>query len=87
MLPASIDFFNLSFASSTSFNKAVSPLPLSSFNAFSAWYTKESALFLISNSSFLALSSAACASASLTMRSISSSFNPLEEVIVIFCSF
>jgi hypothetical protein len=45
-----------------------------------------SARLRVSTSSRNFLSSAACASASLTMRLISSSDRPLEALIVIFCS-
>ena len=60
-----------------------SPLILSpkSFNVFSLLYTKLSALFLTSISSFFFLSSSACASASLTALSISSSVKFVDAVI------
>src|SRR2546423_417113 len=61
----------------------LSPRPCSDFST--AWI-KPSALLRVSTSSRKRLSSSACASASRTMRLISSSVSPLEALMTIFCS-
>src|SRR5262249_15992434 len=73
-------------ALSTLARSAPSTLSPRSLSDFSTAWISPSALLRELTSSRKRLSSSACASASRTMRLISSSFSPLEALMTIFCS-
>ena len=81
------DSFKLDDASSIAFFSASVILDPCSLRFFSVEWIKVSAWFLTSTDSLFFLSSSLLASASFTIFSISSSFNPPEAWIWIFCSF
>src|SRR5271167_446433 len=85
LVPASASFTPFSAVSTSSFSEPSNFSPWS-LSSFSVWYTSVSALLRTSASSRRFRSSSACASASRTMRSMSSLASEDWPVIVIDCS-